>query len=611
MAVSLNEKDKALIEGGSPLPKEKALEVKNLTISFRTDNGKVQAVRGVSFDLYKGETLCIVGESGSGKSVTSKAVMGILSPNAIIEGGQILYRGIDLTKASETEFQRIRGRKIGMIFQDPLSSLNPIVKIGKQITETMLINSDMLKRYYDDLIAPELTALMNAKSVRNNAIADAKNRASLPVNGYEDRLSGFAERKEAAKTAIREAKKNGKDASSFAADLQKAKEEEKAFKAENEAYLKNEKIKSKSVIKNAKAAYSSAKPALKAALKEAKKAAKIKTHQHHEELRRAKDASLQEIEAKRASLSLTSQQEARVQELNKTIRKVTLLGKAKAIAFYLFPKAHVGALNEMAQKLAPLEKEKNEILKDFIALDEEQKKVLNEYQSQVKITKAMAKEKALKVMEEVGIPQPEKRYKQYPFQFSGGMRQRIVIAIALISEPDVLICDEPTTALDVTIQAQILELINKLKAVHHMSVIFITHDLGVVANMADRVAVMYAGKICEYGTDREIFFDPRHPYTWALLASVPDIDSKEKLEAIPGTPPDMIYPPQGDAFALRNRYALGVDFKYEPPFFQVSSTHFVASWLEYEDAPEVDPPKIVSERIHRALKEEEALTHGK
>lgn len=611
MAVSLNEKDKALIEGGSPLPKEKALEVKNLTISFRTDNGKVQAVRGVSFDLYKGETLCIVGESGSGKSVTSKAVMGILSPNAIIEGGQILYRGIDLTKASETEFQRIRGRKIGMIFQDPLSSLNPIVKIGKQITETMLINSDMLKRYYDDLIAPELTALMNAKSVRNNAIADAKNRASLPVNGYEDRLSGFAERKEAAKTAIREAKKNGKDASSFAADLQKAKEEEKAFKAENEAYLKNEKIKSKSVIKNAKAAYSSAKPALKAALKEAKKAAKIKTHQHHEELRRVKDASLQEIEAKRASLSLTSQQEARVQELNKTIRKVTLLGKAKAIAFYLFPKAHVGALNEMAQKLAPLEKEKNEILKDFIALDEEQKKVLDEYQSQVKITKAMAKEKALKVMEEVGIPQPEKRYKQYPFQFSGGMRQRIVIAIALISEPDVLICDEPTTALDVTIQAQILELINKLKAVHHMSVIFITHDLGVVANMADRVAVMYAGKICEYGTDREIFFDPRHPYTWALLASVPDIDSKEKLEAIPGTPPDMIYPPQGDAFALRNRYALGVDFKYEPPFFQVSPTHFVASWLEYEDAPEVDPPKIVSERIHRALKEEEALTHGK
>lgn len=611
MAISLNEKDKALIEGGSPLPVEKALEVKNLTVSFRTDNGKVQAVRGVSFDLYKGETLCIVGESGSGKSVTSKAIMGILSPNAIIEGGQILYRGIDLTKASETEFQRIRGRKIGMIFQDPLSSLNPIVKIGKQITETMLINADMLKRYYEDLIAPELTAFMNAKSIRDNAIADAKNRASLPMNGFEDRLAGFAERKDAAKKAVKEAKKEGKDIAPFLAELEKEKEEEKAFKAENKAYLKNEKNKAKIAIKDAKEAYSASAPSLKAALSASKKAAKEKTKEHRLSLEKEKNAALKELEAKRAAVTLPMDQKRRVQDLDKAIRRTTLLGKAKSILFYLSPKKHVAALNEMEKDLAPLKKEKDEILKDIVALDLEEKKILDFYQSQVKITKTMAKEKALKVMEEVGIPQPEKRFKQYPFQFSGGMRQRIVIAIALISEPDVLICDEPTTALDVTIQAQILELINKLKAAHHMSVIFITHDLGVVANMADRVAVMYAGKICEYGTDREIFFDPRHPYTWALLASVPDIDSKEKLEAIPGTPPDMIYPPQGDAFALRNRYALGVDFKYEPPLFQVSPTHFVASWLEYEDAPEVDPPKIVSERIHRALKEEEALTHGK
>ena len=209
-------------------------------------------------------------------------------------------------------------------------------------------------------------------------------------------------------------------------------------------------------------------------------------------------------------------------------------------------------------------------------------------------------------MREVGIPQPEKRFYQYPFEFSGGMRQRIVIAIALIAEPDILICDEPTTALDVTIQAQILELINRLKAAHNMSVIFITHDLGVVANMADRVAVMYAGKICEYGTENEIFFDPRHPYTWALLSSIPDIDSKERLEAIPGTPPDMIYPPEGDAFALRNRYALAVDFKHQPPFFKISDTHYAATWLEYDGAPDIEPPAIVSTRIYNALKEEES-----
>ena len=202
-------------------------------------------------------------------------------------------------------------------------------------------------------------------------------------------------------------------------------------------------------------------------------------------------------------------------------------------------------------------------------------------------------------MEEVGIPEPRKRFRQYPFEFSGGMRQRIVIAIALASNPDVLICDEPTTALDVTIQAQILELINKLKRERNLSVIFITHDLGVVANMADRIAVMYAGKIVEYGTAEDIFYSPAHPYTWALLASMPDLDTKEKLEAIPGTPPNMIYPPKGDAFAERNKFALEIDFEEQPPMFEISETHSAATWLLHPDAPKIDPPKIVTDRIER------------
>ena len=180
------------------------------------------------------------------------------------------------------------------------------------------------------------------------------------------------------------------------------------------------------------------------------------------------------------------------------------------------------------------------------------------------------------------------------------MRQRIVIAIALAANPDILICDEPTTALDVTIQSQILELINRLKKEHHLSVIFITHDLGVVANMADRIAVMYAGKIVEYGTSDDIFYDPRHPYTWALLSSNPDLDTKEKLEAIPGTPPNMIYPPKGDAFAARNRHALKIDFERQPPMFEISETHAAATWLLHPDAPKVEMPKIVSDRIKRA-----------
>ncbi|MDD6679066.1 MAG: ATP-binding cassette domain-containing protein [Firmicutes bacterium] len=219
-----------------------------------------------------------------------------------------------------------------------------------------------------------------------------------------------------------------------------------------------------------------------------------------------------------------------------------------------------------------------------------------------RVTRAMAKEKAIKLMDEVGIAEPRMRFNQYPFEFSGGMRQRIVIAIALSADPEILICDEPTTALDVTIQAQILELINRLKAERSLSVIFITHDLGVVANMADDIAVMYAGKIVEFGTADDIFYDPRHPYTWALLSSMPDLDTKEKLDAIPGTPPNMIYPPVGDAFADRNKYAMKIDFEMQPPMFQISDTHKAATWLLHPDAPKVQLPKIITDRIARMKK---------
>jgi oligopeptide transport system ATP-binding protein len=358
--------------------REKILHVDELAVSFRTQQGILKAVRGVSFDLYKGETLAIVGESGSGKSVTSRAIMGILAGNSIHAGGSIYYYNsgiktvsqtknpemagedvIDLMKIPEEDFHKLRGTKIAMIFQDPMSSLNPIMKVGKQISEAL--------------------------------------------------------------------------------------------------HLK--------------------------------------------------------------------------------------LGMSK---------------------------------------DE-------------------ARTRSLKLMEEVGIPEPEKRYYQYPFQFSGGMRQRIVIAIALANDAEILICDEPTTALDVTIQARILELINRIRDERNLSVIFITHDLGVVANMADRVAVIYAGKIVEVGSADEIFYDPRHPYTWALLASMPDLDSKEKLFAIPGTPPDMHFPPVGDAFAPRNKYALKIDFEKQPPFFQVSDTHFAATWLLHDFSPKVEMPASLKRRIDRNI----------
>ena len=490
--------------------RNKVLEVKDLNISFTTDNGLVKAVRGVSFDLYEGETLCIVGESGSGKSVTSKAIMGILANNAIVESGSILYEGENLIEVSEDEFHRIRGKKIGMIFQDPLSSLNPIVKIGQQITEATLVASDKLKRKYDDLVAPALVAYKNAEKQGQVQIERAK----------------FFQ-----KTRLQEI---AKDSSMSVGEKQKA---ASAVRAECKATVDAAKKHLKETL-----------PGLKKALEERKKAAKA------------------EVKAYKESVEAQYKQE--IDALQNKLR------------------------------LASTKEEKD-------SLTQQIKTKKDQLENEFTITKAEAKRRALEIMKEVGIPDPERRFNQYPFEFSGGMRQRIVIAIALIAAPDILICDEPTTALDVTIQAQILELIKRIKRERKLSCIFITHDLGVVANMADRVAVMYAGKIVEYGTAEEVFFDPKHPYTWALLSSIPDVDSKERLDAIPGTPPNMIYPPKGDAFALRSKYAMKIDFEQEPPYFKLSDTHYAATWLLHEMAPKVEMPKIVSERIKNALAEEQ------
>ena len=221
-----------------------------------------------------------------------------------------------------------------------------------------------------------------------------------------------------------------------------------------------------------------------------------------------------------------------------------------------------------------------------------------------KMTREAAKARALELLTLVGITDAEKRFRSYPHQLSGGMRQRVVIAIALSADPDILICDEPTTALDVTIQAKILELIKEIQQKMHLSVIYITHDLGVVAKVADYVNVMYAGKIVEVGNVEEIFYEPCHPYTWGLLSAMPDLETDDdRLYSIPGSPPNLLHEPVGDAFAARNRFALAIDKKAEPPLFQVSPTHFAATWLLHPDAPDVQMPPELTERLARARKE--------
>ena len=538
------------------MEKEKIIEVNNLVISFKTDHGILKAVRNISFDLYKGETLCIVGESGSGKSVTSKAIMGILAANAIVEGGQIYYRGEDLLEVAEEEFHKIRGHKIGMIFQDPLSSLNPIVRIGKQITEATLINNDKLKLLYDDLISDDLIAY-------KNCLARGKTRAKFVLDQYL------------------------KEEIDFKKKYVKSKELE-----DLDAAIANKNIE----IKNAQESQA-----------DEATIAKLNSELHDLINKREEVVTLNKQEKGQKKRELAERKKAAKAEaarIKAETKEASLPLKAK------LEETKAAAKIKVQEYKAQVEQEYKDALeqlnRDFPNKCEEKKKRLEEIEKaridKLKITKAEAKRRALEIMKEVGIPEPEKRFRQYPFEFSGGMRQRIVIAIALTETPEVLICDEPTTALDVTIQGQILELIKDIQKQRNLSVIFITHDLGVVANMADRVAVMYAGKIVEYGTSEEIFFEPKHPYTWALLSSIPDVDSKERLDAIPGTPPNMIYPPKGDAFAARSKYAMKIDFEEEPPFFKLSETHYAATWLLHPQAPKVEMPKIVSERIKNSLK---------
>ena len=707
---------------------EKKLQVKDLTISFRTDNGKVQAVRGINFDLYKGETLAIVGESGSGKSVTSKAILGILAGNAIVENGEIIYDGKDLLDISEEDFHKIRGDKIAMIFQDPMSSLNPIVKIGRQLTEAMILKgkarqkeSRRLFNSYLALLEKNIAVAKGGEAYAETAKTKCKNFDKFEYkhleleNAYNEARSAAAEaieqlevlmfevEKKAAKDLVyrtgkiakyavesinpyvvstdadkltalssglvakAKAVKAGAEPTDLLADLgaindillatrdlpkpnffamgyyltystellpELPVEELNVFlrKYLDEHFMLDFIADAKCALQySAEQSYANKQVAIEA-LEAAKavfsedKLDKKKCYDKLSELKAIVANSIDKMEITKDSLAYTfasglksdlvkyfhgvaknDKEEARFAKAQAKYDALTAKGKepdskpipAAITNLEVTKQSMVRRLDRLINHYENKIALKNQ--RDFDAETVDVIDYLKASASGVvkKVTKRMAKSRALKLMEEVGIPEPRKRYNQYPFEFSGGMRQRIVIAIALAADPDILICDEPTTALDVTIQAQILELINKLKRERDLSVIFITHDLGVVANMADKIAVMYAGKIVEHGTSEDVFYDPRHPYTWALLSSMPDLDTNEKLEAIPGTPPNMIYPPKGDAFAARNKYALKIDFEEQPPMFKISETHSAATWLLHPDAPKVEIPKIITERIAR------------
>lgn len=705
------------------------LEVRNLTISFRTNNGAVRAVRDISFDLNEGETLAIAGESGSGKSVTTRAVMGILAGNAMVEDGTIIYDGKDLLKIPEEEFHTLRGHKLAMVFQDPLSALNPIMRIGNQLTEAMMLNNkerraDGRRRFNETLehlkkamiaakgesaraeiekniktfdsfnitgikLENDYNAAKEAMTETLDCVEECENAAMRhevkPIGEIINRLQAAAKHVHndyialdagfdadvAAIVALRggynahkeqelqellkkirtalETAMNGEEPNFFcigytvyagkAADPKKTplaqlnrearqtldQDFMAAFLADVEKALRYSNEQSVKATRDAVAVLKKEMPVFEkeslvssechAAINRASAAVEHAI----DPLRLDKDSKAYVFKSslndylKRYFLSLKNNPKEEKRFAADTVKYNRLVKQGK-FAASVVPKnlmdterLHQNMVKTFRELIEHFEqlKERQEI--DFAARAVELIDYLKARASDhaYRLTKGMAKHRAIELMKEVGIPEPHKRFHQYPFEFSGGMRQRIVIAIALSANPDILICDEPTTALDVTIQAQILELINRLKKERRLSVIFITHDLGVVANMADRIAIMYAGKIVEYGTADEVFYDPRHPYTWALLASMPDLETKEKLEAIPGTPPNMILPPKGDAFAARNKYAMQIDFEEQPPMFEITPTHTAATWLLHPSAPHVDPPAIVTERINR-MKSKEA-----
>ena len=709
---------------------DKILEVRNLKVSFRTASGTVKAVRDISFDLYRGRTLAIVGESGSGKSVTSRAILGILAGNAIVENGEILYDGMDLLKLDEETMHTIRGDKISMIFQDPLSSLNPIVKIGPQITEAMLLKNKAgrknARNEFNTLLAElkknmqeavpsdsahieEMAKTFDNFCIEANKLEDSYNRSDNNLQDLKENITNFLymhskKQKQNVKQLVTEMisqLKNIKDpfyshgyeqeladclkAVTDARGLYKASKEDEAFVNEElldslnktqellsrietqtrpnffrigyykiddpnaELYdIDRDELNEKALevldnkfmleflsyaSKGIRNSYEKAQAGRKEAVSALSEAEKFFSGEFEEKeanelakkLVEKVEAGIDYVDTNKDSYAYTfkssieeairkyffyvennPKEEERFEK--QSAKREALIAKGKNVDWKVVPK-NILDLDELKQNIVDVVSDVKVRYQDYLEqkepdFDSEAVGMVDYFKEKAStvvyvITKDMAKQTAIKLMTEVGIPEPRMRYNQYPFEFSGGMRQRIVIAIALAANPEILICDEPTTALDVTIQAQILELINKLKEERNLSIIFITHDLGVVAQMADEIAVMYAGKIVEQGLSEEVFYDPRHPYTWALLSSMPDLDTKEKLEAIPGTPPNMIYPPEGDAFADRNKYAMEIDFEKQPPMFNVTETHKAATWLLHPDAPKVEMPKIITERIER------------
>lgn len=542
----------------------KLLEVENLNTSFKIDAGKVLSVNGVSFTLEKGKILGIVGESGSGKSVTAYSIMGILDKNGKVDSGKIIYNGTDLLKISEKEMRDIRGNKISIIFQDAMTSLNPTWTIGNQLREAILTHAkDPIKEAVYDIEnaiksdEQRIAAMKRGLSRHPEREELKKDLAEVEKKLIDDRLA-YTEKKEEATKNYKELKaqknKEYKDARpGYNKNIRKAVAEHL------KNYFKlNPLPKKESLMSTAHAQGHLAKISIKKKAYEKQ----LKVVENFDEKFERENKNLSDKERKQVYRASLKNEKSILKSAKKELDSAS-----KALRRYLVKTAlsiHYAPRNQRKKAISVARKQKHNFYWECI--------------SAYKETKYSANKKALQMLIEVGITEPEKRLKQYPFELSGGMLQRCMIAMALVQKPDILIADEPTTALDVTIQAQILELLKKLQKDYGMAIIIITHDLGVVAQMCDEVDIMYAGRIVERGTVDEIFYNPQHEYTKGLINSMPKIDSKgKKLEPIQGNPVDLFCLPKGCAFSSRCKECMEICIEQYPEEVKFSPHGHAAS----------------------------------
>lgn len=573
--------------------KKVLLSVKDMHVKFRVRGRILTAIRGISLDIYENESIAIVGESGSGKSVFTKTFAGMLDSNGFVSEGSIIFNDeeladthVKLTPGARKTIERShRTLNEASRLELGAATYQKILALESEKREKTSLSDEEkaeVEAEYKDLVAKRTDAFNLKQTFDRSKEKDKIKETDRIISEYDEKIKALKQKEE---KLVRDRKAAAAGDAAFQKSYQ---ERSAALQAQYERETKAE-ISPATVRRNeilAKEIYLS-----------------VGRYGHHQrvqmihKLEKALKKAMQlgvDLENEDQRNSIFDSVAFRVRYLDETaeaLHGTCILNLAKV----KYPKDWTQI---RGRRIATVFQDPMTSLNPIITIGKQITSIILKHQD---CSEAEARRRALELMRKVGIPKAEARFDDYPFQYSGGMRQRIVIAIALSCQPKILICDEPTTALDVTIQAQILQLIKDLQKEFNYTIVFITHDLGVVANVADRVAVLYAGQVVELGSVEEVFYDPRHPYTWALLSSLPQLAQKNtKLYSITGTPPSLYNQIVGDSFAPRNPYCLKIDTLLEPPMFKVTDTHYAKTWLLDPNAPKIEKPEGI-QNIHEKL----------